>query len=176
MRIVQDSMLTFKFDVPQVLWKVMKCYFQPLVQLLCKFSDNLSQTVKRRELDFTIVRKKTQKKKLCKVKMWQGFHVPLTGRTMVKKVQSPVGQSLQDRGHQHPGDGVTHSHDVHHRRGAQDWQHVGGHALPEVEQEALDLNDPTNTMRASSTDDGKIAENVALASSKLARMTVSSIL
>lgn len=55
-------MLTFKFDVPQVLWKVMKCYFQPLVQLLRKFSDHLSQTVKRRETDFTIVRKKKKKK------------------------------------------------------------------------------------------------------------------
>lgn len=56
-----DFVLTFKFDVPQVLRKVMKCYFQPLVQLLCKFSDNLSQTVKRREIDFTIGRKKKKK-------------------------------------------------------------------------------------------------------------------
>lgn len=49
-----DFTLTFKLDVPQVLWKVMKCYFQPLVQLLCKFSDNLSQTAERRAIDFTI--------------------------------------------------------------------------------------------------------------------------
>lgn len=52
-----DFTLTFKLDVPQVLWKVMKCYFQPLVQLLCKFSDNLSQTVERRAIDFTISKK-----------------------------------------------------------------------------------------------------------------------
>lgn len=57
-----DFTLTFKFDVPQVLWKVMKCYFQPLVQLLCKFSDHLSQTVKRRGINFTIVRKMKKKK------------------------------------------------------------------------------------------------------------------
>lgn len=50
--------LTFKLDVPQVLRKVMKCYFQPLVQLLGKFSDNLSQTVERRAMDFTIKKKK----------------------------------------------------------------------------------------------------------------------
>lgn len=82
------------------------------------------------------------------------------GRRVIK-VLSPVGQGLQDSGHQHPRDGlvedgVTHSDNVHHRRGAQDWQHVGGHALPEVEQEALDLNDPTYSMRFSSADDGKI--------------------
>lgn len=59
-------MLTLKFDVPQVLWKVMKCYFQPLVQLLRKFSDNLSQTVKRRETDFTIVQKKKKKNSRAK--------------------------------------------------------------------------------------------------------------
>lgn len=74
---------------------------------------------------------------------------------------SPVRQGLQDGGHQHPRDGlvedgVTDSHDVHHRRGAQDGQHVGGHALPKVEQEALDLNGPTYSMRFSSTDKDEI--------------------
>lgn len=83
------------------------------------------------------------------------------GRMKVTTVVSPVGQGLQDGGHQHPGDGlvedgVTHSHDVHHRRGAQDRQHVGGHALPEVEQEALDLKDPTRSMRFSSRGGGKV--------------------
>lgn len=83
------------------------------------------------------------------------------GRMKVGKVLSPVGQGLQDGGHQHPRDGlvedgVTHPHDVHHRRGAQDRQHVGGHALPEVEQEALHLNEPTRSVRFSSTDEGEI--------------------
>lgn len=54
---------------------------------------------------------------------------------------------MQDGGHQDPGDGlvedgVTNSHDVHHRGGAEDGQHVGRHALPEVQQEALDLQTP----------------------------------
>lgn len=132
-------MLTLKFDVPQVLWKVMKCYFQPLVQLLRKFSDNLSQTVKRRETDFTIVQKKKKKTAV------QSQNVALI--TATDGENEPVGQGLQDGGHEHPRDGlvedgVTHSHDVHHRRRAQDRQHVGRHALPEVQQEALDLNDP----------------------------------
>lgn len=83
------------------------------------------------------------------------------GRMKVVQVLSPVGQGLQDGGHQHPRDGlvedgVTHPHDVHHRRGAQDRQHVGGHALPEVEQEALHLNEPTRSVRFSSTDEGEI--------------------
>lgn len=91
--------------------------------------------------------------------MWHQL-LPLLGRTKVRKVVSPVGQSLQDRGHQHPGDGlvedgVTHSHDVHHRWGAQHRQHVGGHALPEVQQEALHLKEPTTSTRVSARD-GKI--------------------
>lgn len=82
------------------------------------------------------------------------------GRMKVGQVLSPVGQGLQDGGHQHPRDGlvedgVAHPHDVHHRRGAQDRQHVGGHALPEVEQEALHLNEPTRSVRFSSTDEGE---------------------
>lgn len=69
------------------------------------------------------------------------------------RMNEPVGQGLQDGGHQHAGDGlvedgVTHPDNVHHRRGAEDGQHVGGHALPEVEQEALDLNEH-NTERES---------------------------
>lgn len=35
-------MLTFKFDIPQVFWKVMKCYFKPLIELFGKFSNDLS--------------------------------------------------------------------------------------------------------------------------------------
>lgn len=54
---------------------------------------------------------------------------------------------------------------------------MGGHALPEVEQEALNLNGPTYSMRFGSTDNDEIhSKRGALASSKLARMTVSSIL
>lgn len=73
--------------------------------------------------------------------------LPLMWGTKVTKMPSPVRQGLQDGGHQHTRDGlvedgVTDSDDVHHRRGAEDGQHVGGHALPEVEQEALDLNGP----------------------------------
>ena len=51
---------------------------------------------------------------------------------------------MQDGGHQHPRDGlvedgVTNTDYVHHSVGAEDREHVGGHALPEVQQEALDL-------------------------------------
>lgn len=59
---------------------------------------------------------------------------------------SPVRQCLQDGGHQHPRDGlvedgVTNTDYVHHRGGAEDRKHVGGHALPEVQQETLDLKE-----------------------------------
>lgn len=60
---------------------------------------------------------------------------------------SPIRQCLQDGGHKNPGDclvknGVTDAHDVDHSGGAQDREHVGGHALPKVQQEALDLETP----------------------------------
>lgn len=42
--------LAFKFDVSQVFRKIVKSYFQPLVELFGKFSDNLSQTVWVREI------------------------------------------------------------------------------------------------------------------------------
>ena len=62
-------------------------------------------------------------------------------------MSSPIRQCLQDGGHQHPRDGlvedgVTHTNYVHHRRGAEDREHVGRHALPEVQQETLDLKAP----------------------------------
>lgn len=58
----------------------------------------------------------------------------------------PVRQCLEDGGHEDPRDGlvedgVADPHDVHHGGGPQHWQHVGGHALPEVQQEALDLHE-----------------------------------
>lgn len=61
---------------------------------------------------------------------------------------SPIRQCLQDGGHQHPRDGlvedgVTNTHYVHHRGGAEYREHVGRHALPEVQQEALDLHTDT---------------------------------
>lgn len=40
-----DFTLTFKFDISQVFRKVVKCYFQPLIKLFGKFTNNLSQTV-----------------------------------------------------------------------------------------------------------------------------------
>lgn len=42
--------LAFKFDVSQVFRKIVKSYFEPLVELFGKFSDNLSQTVWVREM------------------------------------------------------------------------------------------------------------------------------
>lgn len=38
--------LTFKFNISQVLRKVMKSYFKPLIELFGKLSNNLSQTVR----------------------------------------------------------------------------------------------------------------------------------
>lgn len=66
---------------------------------------------------------------------------------------SPVRQSLENGRHEHPRDGlvedgVADAHDVHHGGRAQDRQHVGGHALPEVEQEALDLQGNSNVVKA----------------------------
>lgn len=88
---------------------------------------------------------------------------------------SPVRQGLQDGGHQHTRDGlvedgVTDSDDVHHRRGAEDGQHVGGHALPEVEQEALDLNEPTYSMRFSSSDNDEIPSKSLESSARLVKV------
>lgn len=40
--------LAFKFDVSQVFREIVKSYFQPLVKLFGKFSDNLSQTAGER--------------------------------------------------------------------------------------------------------------------------------
>lgn len=40
--LLPTSELTFKLDVPQVLWEVMEGHFQPLVQLLGKLPDHLS--------------------------------------------------------------------------------------------------------------------------------------
>lgn len=62
---------------------------------------------------------------------------------------SPIRQRLQDGGHQHPRDGlvedgVTHTDNIDHGGGAKYWQHVWRHPLPEVQQEALDLNAPQN--------------------------------
>lgn len=56
----------------------------------------------------------------------------------------PIRQCLQDSGHQHPRDGlvkdgVANTDYVHHCGGAEDREHVGWHALPEVQQKALDL-------------------------------------
>lgn len=53
---------------------------------------------------------------------------------------------MQDGGHQHSRDGlvedgVANPDYVDHGGGAEDRQHVGGHALPEVQQEALDLKE-----------------------------------
>lgn len=72
---------------------------------------------------------------------------------------SPIRQCLQDGGHQDPRDGlvedgVTNAHYVHHCGGAEDGQHVGRHALPEVQQEALDLK-PPHTPRYSASQEIK---------------------
>lgn len=63
---------------------------------------------------------------------------------------------MQDGGHQHPRDGlvedgVANAHDVDHGGGAEDGQHVGRHALPEVQQEALDLERRNTTFSRSFT-------------------------
>ena len=60
---------------------------------------------------------------------------------------SPIRQCLKDCGHENPRDcliedGVTDAHNVDHSGGAQDREHVRGHALPKVQQEALDLETP----------------------------------
>lgn len=66
---------------------------------------------------------------------------------VMSQQDSPIGQRLQDSGHQHTRDGlveygVTNSNDVHDGGGAEDREHVGWHALPKVQQEALDLKIP----------------------------------
>lgn len=48
-KFIRFYIFTFKFDIPQVLREVVKCYFEPLIELFGKFSDNLSQTVDERK-------------------------------------------------------------------------------------------------------------------------------
>lgn len=65
----------------------------------------------------------------------------------MQTISAPVRQCLEDGGHQHTGDGlvedgVTNTNYVHHRWRAEDREHVRWHALPEVQQEALDLKMP----------------------------------